>query len=278
MKAFILIFIVFWSSVVFAQNSRLATIYSQIPPIPDKLLCESPGNLVGTISQIESLSAQLNEMRGKLDEESKTERESAYLEMSAGFPTDEELKRVEKLSEEQQRAFWEKIEADQTNLENAVSKNTIKYQAEKEALNHQIGEYNNKHLEMTEAYSKVHVEAMKRKSDKRQIIYNTCMVNNTLTDHGRQQIAEIAVEFCATVSPVMLKNLRFEYAGLKQNMASYSRLTAIELVEFSTLKEEEIYKQNAALLDLTALEVLAQFLNNYKQLFDFLPGSVDNQN
>ena len=60
-------------------------------------------------------------------------------------------------------------------------------------------------------------------------------------------------------------------------MASYSRLTAIEVVGFSTLEEDKILNQNAALLDLTRLEVLAQFLNNYKQLYDFLPGGMDNR-
>ena len=122
MKTFTLAFIMFWGSVVCAQNSQLETIYDQIPPIPDKLLCESPDNLIETIAQIESLSAQLNDLRSKLDEESKIERENAYLEMFAGFPTDEELKSVEKLSEEQQQAFWQKIEADQTNLENTYLK------------------------------------------------------------------------------------------------------------------------------------------------------------
>jgi hypothetical protein len=220
----------------------------------------------------------MEEIRIQLDEELKNNGDKTYNIISAGFPTEEELKKVEKLSEAEQQAFWKKIEDDQTRIEKTIASNSLKYQAEKETLNKKVADYQNELLVIVEEYGKIDYKAGKAKSDKRQKIYNTCIENNSLTKYGQQQMEEISIEFCSVVSPVLLKKLRFEYGNLKQNMSLYRRLTVIELAEFSTLTEEEVSEQNAALLDLNDLEILAQFITNYKSLCDILPGGISNSN
>ncbi|WP_291859992.1 hypothetical protein [Marinilabilia sp.] len=252
-------------------------VYNQITPLPDKLLCENTDNYAETIALIESLSDQLEKIKLNLNQELTTNGDETYKSISAGFPTDEELKKVEKLSEAEQQAYWEKIEANQSQLDNAIADNSLKFQAEKERLNKQVADYQNELLAIVEELSEIHYEATKIKSDKRQKIYNTFIENNTLTEAGKQQIDKISAEFCSVVSPALLKKLRLEYDHLKNNMALYRRLTVIELMEFSTLTEEVVSAQNAALLDLNDLEMLAQFLTNYRNLFNFLPGEFDNQ-
>lgn len=88
---------------------------------------------------------------------------------------------------------------------------------------------------------------------------------------------EISLEFCALVSPILLKKLSFEYDHLKQNMSLYRRLTTIELLEYSALTEEDVSEQNEALLDLNDLEILAQFITDYRTLYEILPGEMNNQ-
>lgn len=276
MKIIISTFMIFIGSVLCAQNSKLETVYNQIPPIPDNLLCESADNYIETIALIESLSVQLEEMRLHLNEELKNNGDETYNTISAGFPTDEELKKVEKLSEAEQQAFWKKIEADQAQINKAIASNNLKYQAERETLNKKVADYHDELLLISEEYSEVHIKAMKAKSDKRQEIYNTCIENNSLNKYGQKQIEEISVEFCSVVSPALLKKLRFEYGNLKQNMSLYRRLTVIELAEFSTLTEEDVSEQNAALLDLNDLEILAQFITDYRNLYNILPGGIEN--
>lgn len=217
-------------------------------------------------------------MRYTLTEELKNNGDETYNTISSGFPTDEELKELEKLSEAEQQAFWKKIEADQEQIDKAIADNNLKYQAEREMLNKKIADCQNELLAISEELSEIHAAAMKVKSDKRQNIYNTCMANNSLTAFGLQQITGIQVEFCSDVSSALLKKLSFEYGNMKQNMSLYRRLTVIELAEFSTLTEDDVCEQNAALLDLNDLEILAQFINSYKNLFYILPGSIDNQN
>ncbi len=267
----------FLCTALFAQNKNLETIYYQIPPVPDKLLCGSGDNYTETIRLIQSLSVQLEEMKLYLNEKLQNDGDKDHNTMSAGFPTDEDLKKVEKLSEAEQQAFWKKIEANQNQLDKTIAYNKLKYQNEREMLNQKVTDYQNELLAISEELSEIHYAAMKVQSDKRQNIYNTCMKNDSLTAYGKQQIAAIDVEFCASVSPAFLKKLRFEYSNLKQNILFYRRLIVIELTEFSTLNEETVYKQNAALIDLTELEILEQFINNYKDLFTILPGSVLNQ-
>ncbi len=277
MKITISTLMVFLGPVLFAQNSKLEMVYNQITPLPDKLLCENTDNYAETIALIESLSDQLEKIKLNLNQELTTNGDETYKSISAGFPTDEELKKVEKLSEAEQQAYWEKIEANQSQLDNAIADNSLKFQAEKERLNKQVADYQNELLAIVEELSEIHYEATKIKSDKRQKIYNTFIENNTLTEAGKQQIDKISAEFCSVVSPALLKKLRLEYDHLKNNMALYRRLTVIELMEFSTLTEEVVSAQNAALLDLNDLEMLAQFLTNYRNLFNFLPGEFDNQ-
>ncbi len=277
MKILISMFMLFIGTGLYAQNNKLEKIYNHLPQVPDKLLCEIAGNYTETLTLIESLSSQLEELKLQLNEDLKINGNETYRTISAGFPTDEELKKVEKLSEAEQQAFWGKIEAEQTLLNQAIAENTLKYQAEKETLTKQVADYQNEFVSILEELSEIHSAAMKVKSDKRQEIYNTCLANQSLTAYGQQQIEKIKVEFCCTVSPVFLKRLRFEYNNLKRNMSSFRRLTIIELAEFSTLNEEDICQQNASLLDLNDLEILAQFINHYKDLFDVLPDSFDNE-
>ena len=277
MKVVLSIFIIFIGAGLYAQNSKLEAIYNQIPPVSDRLLCERADNYAETIALIETLSVQLEEMRVLLNEELKIHGDETYRIISGGFPTDEELKKAEKLSEADQQAFWAKVEAEQSRLDQMIAGNTLKYQAEKEMLNKKVADYQNELTAISAELSQIHYAAMKVNSDKRKEIYNTCMVNNSLTAFGKQQIAMIAVEFCSAVSPVLIKRLRFEYSNLKQNMSLYRRLTIIELAEFSTIKEEDVCRQNASLLDLNDLEILAQFLNSYKDMFNVLPDSTDDQ-
>lgn len=276
MKIIISTFMIFIGTVLCAQVSKLETIYNQIPPIQDKLLCDRADNYIEIIALIGSLSSQLEEMRLHLNEELKINGDETYNVISAGFPTDEELKKVEKLSEAEQQAFWEKIEANQNHADIAIADNLLKYQDEKESLNKKVTDYQNELFAITEEFIEIHHKAMEVKTDKRQHIYNTCMANNSLTAYGEQQMEQIKVEFCSAVSPAILKRLSFEYGNLKQNMSLYRRLIIIELMEFSNLKEEDVHKQNVRLLELNDLEILAQFMNNYGNLFNILPGSIDN--
>lgn len=267
----------FIGSVLFAQNSKLETIYNQIPAPQDKCLCDNAESYSEEMALFESLSAQLEEMRLQLNEDLKNTGDETYNTISAGFPTAEELERVEKLSQEEQQAFWQKIEADQDRADKAIADNTQKYLDEKEKLGKQVRQYQDELLRITEEYGEVHFRASEVKSDKRQEIYNTCIENNTLSEYGQKQIVEISVELCSVVSPAYLKKLRFEYGNLKQNMSLYRRLSVIEIAEFSTLTEEVVCKQNAALLDLNDLEILAQYITSYRMLYDILPGGIDNQ-
>ena len=278
MKTVIISFIVLIGSALSAQNSKLELIYNQIPPLQDKFLCENAEYYTEEMALFESLTNQIEEMRIQLNEALKKNGDETYNIISAGFPTDEELIEVEKLSEEGQRAFWKKMEEDQTRIEKTIASNNIKYQAEKETLNKKVADYQNELLAIAEEYSELNYKAGKVKSDKRQKIFNTCIENNSLTSYGKQQMENISVEFCSVVSPILLKKLRFEYGNLKQNMALYRRLTVIELAEYSTLTEEVVSELNAELLDLNDLEILAQFVTNYKTLYDILPGGIDNQN
>lgn len=263
--------------VLCAQNTKIEAIYNQIPPLQERLLCESADSYIETAELLESLSAQLEEMRLHLNEESKNKGDETYKTISAGSPTAEELDRVDKLSEEDQQAFWQKIEADQERADKVIAGNVQKYQDEKEKLAIQVNQYEDEMLKITEEYSEVHYSASKVKSDKRQEIYNANMENNTLSEKGRKQIEEISVELCSVVSPAYLKKLRFEYGNLKQNMSLTRRLSVIELAAFSMLPEEVVIEQNAAMLDLSDVEILAQFITNYRALFEILPGGMDNQ-
>jgi len=278
MKTLISTFMFFIGSLLCAQNSKLEAIFNQIPPIRDSLLCESAENYTNKMALLESLSAQLEEMRIPLNEELKDKGDATYKTISAGFPTAEELENVEKLSEAAQRAFWKKIEDDQTQIDKAIADNSLKYRAERETINKQVTDYQNKLLAIVEELSETHAAAMKVKTDKREKVYNTCIENNSLTEYGKKQMEEISIEFCSVVSPAYLKRLRFEYSNLKQNMSLYRRLTVIEIAEFSTLTEEAVREQNAALLDLNDLELLAQFITDYRTLYNILPGAIDNQN
>ncbi|MFO7620855.1 MAG: hypothetical protein R6W81_06255 [Bacteroidales bacterium] len=276
MKIIISTFMIFIGSALFAQNSKLETIYSQIPAPQDKFLCDAE-YYAEEMALFESLSAQLEELRLQLNEDLKNTGDETYNTISAGFPTAEELKRVDNLSQEEQQAFWQKIEADQERTDKAIANNTQKYQDEKEKLGIQVTQYQDELLKITEEYSEVHLRASEVKSDKRQIIYDTCMENNTLSKNGQKQIEEISVELCSVVSPVYLKGLRFIYGNLKQNMSLYRRLSVIEIAEFSTLTEEVVCKQNAAQLDLNDLEILSQYITSYRMLYDILPGGINNQ-
>lgn len=277
MKIIFSTFLIFIASVLGAQNIKIEKIYNQIPPIQDKLLCESADSYIKTAELLESLSAQMEEMRLHLNEELKNNGDETYKTISAGAPTAEELKRVDKLSQEEQEAFWQKIEADQERADKVIADNVQKYQDEKEKLDRQVYRYEDVLFKITEEFSEVHYRASKVKSDKRQEIYNTCMENNTLSEHGRKLIDEISVEYCSVVSPAQLKMLRHEYDNLKQNMALHRRLSIIEIAAYSMLTEEVVIEQNAALLDLTDVEILAQFLKNYRAIIEVLPGGIDNQ-
>ncbi|MDT8309392.1 MAG: hypothetical protein RQ866_07655 [Bacteroidales bacterium] len=59
-------------------------------------------------------------------------------------------------------------------------------------------------------------------------------------------------------------------------MAATRRLTAIDLMEYSTLSEEEVCEKNAPILDLSEMGVLIQFIDNFHQVLNFLPGSYEN--
>lgn len=259
-----------------AQSSMQQEIYSQLPAVPDILICENAESYSETTVVLESLLNQLEVIGYQLEEETKIIDETAYNELTSDFPTAEELDAVEKLSEEEQKDFWAKIELNQTKFEETSEKNKLKYRAEKEILVRQLNDYNERYLNMNrQAYEKQNI-AMKVKSDKMQNIYSTCMgTDNKLTEYGKQQIDKIKIEFCEAVSSSYLKALKFEYAGLKLNMSAKKRLAAIEIMEYSPLSEEDIYNINKPALDLTEIGLLIQFINNYKIIFEFLPGSND---
>jgi hypothetical protein len=267
----------FIASVLNAQSNKLESIYNQMPPLPEKCMCQNIEFYEEEMSVFESLTNQLEEIRIQLNEEIKNKGDETYNTISAGFPTEEEFSALEKLSEEEQIAFWEKMEDEQASIHEAIASNSIKYQAEKEALNQKLRDYQDDLLLITEEYVQLDYKAGKVKSDKSRKIYNTCIENDSLSNYGKQQIDEICIEFCSVVSMCLLKKLRFEYSNIKQNMALYRRLMVIELAEFSALSEEVVSVQNAAALDLNDLEILAQYISNYKTLYNILPGGMDNQ-
>lgn len=183
MRIVISAFVLLMGSVLYAQNNKPETIYIQIPPVPEELVCENADNYSESIALIDSLSAQLDRMKRKLNEVLKTKGDETYNTLSAGFPTEEELKNVEKLSEAEQRAFWKKMEDKQTQIEKTIVSNSLKYQTEKEALHKKLADYQEGLLTISEEYSEAHYNAMKAKSDKRQKIYDTCIENNSLNEN-----------------------------------------------------------------------------------------------
>jgi hypothetical protein len=278
MKIQIVSFMVFFSSVLFAQVSSFQAIYNQIPAIPDILLCETADNYNETQNQVNILLSQIEEMKLKLNEEIKINEQKSDIIIQSFFPTDEELKRIEKLSEEEQQAFWEKIEAQQIEIENSISNNSLKYQIEKDSLNQQFAIYREEQIIILEEFSEIHSATMKQTSDKIQNIDETCMgADNRLTEYGKQQIDKIWIEHCEIVSTAYIKRLKFEYLWLKQNIYNNNRLTAIKFMECSTLNEKEVYEQHSQLFDLTELSLIEQFISNYKDLLSFLPSDLDDK-
>ncbi len=264
-------------SLLCAQSNKTEAIYNQILLIDNKLMCDGPDSNIELIAQIESLSTQLEEMKFRLDQELKTDGDKTYNTISDGFPTDEELKRVEKLSEGEQRAFWAKIEAKQMQTEKAIASNSLKFQNEKDSLRKIGAVYHEELFLHTEAFLEIHYAAMKVISDRRQEIYETCMENDSLSNYGKQQIVQSQIQFCAALSPTILNKIKFELSHLKQNMSLHKRLIVIELMEFSLLSEEDILSQNAALLELNEVEILTQIIGSYKGLIDILPGYFGNR-
>lgn len=277
MKNIISAFLLLTGSLLCAQSSKTEAIYNQILLIDNKLMCDSPDSNIELIAQIESLSTQLEEIKFRLDQELKTDGDKTYNTISSGFPTDEELKRIEKLPEGEQRAFWAKIEAKQMQTEKAIASNSLKFQNEKDSLRKIGAVYHEELLLHTEASIEVHYAAMKVISDRRQEIYETCMENDSLSNYGKQQIVQSQIQFCASVSPSMLNKIKFELSHLKQNISLHKRLIVIELMEFSLLSEEDILSQNAALLELSEVEILTQIIGSYKGLIDILPGYFGNR-
>lgn len=272
MKKLLILFSIMISSVFFAKGQQIEELYKQIPAVQDVLICEKAENYKDEIAQIYALSNHLKEIIKKLEEESKIQDESNYQAISGVFPTKEELDSVDKLSEEKQIAYWNSIEMKQTEIETSISINLGKFNDEKESLALELFEYQNEHLQLTEEFSIVHYLAMKEESDKKQDIENRYRnAANNLTEEGKQEIEKIEIEFCAVVSASYLKILKFEYANLKKIMAITRRLAAIEIMESSALSEEEMYIQNAAVLNLSEIELLDQFLTNYITFYSFLP-------
>jgi hypothetical protein len=268
---------VFIGTVLCAQNSKLESIYKQIPPTQDKISCQKAEFYEEEMALFESLTNQIDQLKIQLNEEQKISGDETYNTISAGFPSAEELKRVDKLSEAEQQAFWKKFEDEQTRIAKIIESNTLKYRAEKEAINEKVADYDSKLFALLLEFTDAVYNAGNVKSDKRQKIYDTCTENGSLNKSGQQQIEMICVEFCSVVSPKLLKKLRFEYDNLKQIMALHRRFIIIELAEFSTLSEEVVSKQNAAVLDLSDLEFLSLYIDNYKSLYRILPGEIDNQ-
>lgn len=261
---------IFIGTVLSAQNSKIASIYSQIPPPPEKFTCENSHD--EEMDLLASLMEQLEDMAFQLEEELAISREKTNATLAAAFPTAEELARVEKLPESEQRAFWKKIEDDQAGMSKTVESNKLKYKAEKESLKKKVEQYLNESPENIEYYLEVYHKAGTAKSQKVDKIESNPAIKNK-----KQQVEAACVEFCTIVSPILLKNIRYEYAHLKQNMIMTRRLSVIELAEYSTLTEEELKKQHAAMLDLTDVEMLKQFINDYMGLYDVLPGQMFNQ-
>jgi len=277
MNIIISTFLLLTGSLLCAQSNKTEAIYNQILLIDNKLMCDGPDSNIELIAQIESLSTQLEEMKFRLDQELKTDGDKTYNTISDGFPTDEELKRIEKLSEGEQRAFWAKIEAKQMQTEKAIASNSLKFQNEKDSLRKIGAVYHEELFLHTEAFLEIHYAAMKVISDRRQEIYETCMENDSLSNYGKQQIVQSQIQFCAALSPTIFNKIKFELSHLKQNMSLHKRLIVIELMEFSLLSEEDILSQNAALLELNEVEILTQIIGSYKGLIDILPGYFGNR-
>lgn len=277
MNIIISTFLLLTGSLLCAQSNKTEAIYNQILLIDNKLMCDGPDSNIELIAQIESLSTQLEEMKFRLDQELKTDGDKTYNTISDGFPTDEELKRIEKLSEGEQQAFWAKIEAKQMQTEKAIASNSLKFQNEKDSLRKIGAVYHEELFLHTEAFLEIHYAAMKVISDRRQEIYETCMENDSLSNYGKQQIVQSQIQFCAALSPTILNKIKFELSHLKQNMSLHKRLIVIELMEFSLLSEEDILSQNAALLELNEVEILTQIIGSYKGLIDILPGYFGNR-
>jgi hypothetical protein len=277
MKIIISIFLVLTGLLLCAQNRKTEAIYNQILQIDNKLLCDKPESNIELIENIELLSSALNEMKYQLEEELKTDGNKTYNTISAGFPTDEELKHIEKLTEKEQIAFWAKIEAGQTQTEKAIASNLLKFQNEKDSLLKTAADYHEELRLHTEAFLEVHYAAMKVLSDRRKEIYDNYMENDSLSNYGKQQIVQSQIHFCASVSPSMLNKIKFERNHLKQNISLHKRMIIIELMEYSLLSEDEVLSQNAALLELNDVEILSMFIDSYKTMFDVLPGYNGNK-
>lgn len=278
MKILIGILLVLLFSVVHAQVSSLPAIYNKIPKIQDKLLCESAETYIATIQEIDLLFVQIEEMKHQLNQDLQTNNNKTDNTIQSLFPTDEELKQIEKLSEEEQQAFWEKIEAKDAEIEQTIANNRKRFQTERDSLNEQLAAYQTELLEIVEEFSEIHYAAMKVKSDKMQKINETCIgSDNNLTEYGKEQIGEIKIEYCEIVSDSYLKWLKYEYSWLEKIININKRLTIIDLMEFSTLNEKEVFEQNYQLIALNELEIIEQFIINYKELLSFLPSDLDDK-
>lgn len=260
-----------------AQNSKLDEIYRHIPPIPDKLMCDCADNYLKTISLLDSLAEQLREIKMTLTDEVNHQHRQQTEATSPLFPTEEELKKVEILSEEEQIAFWQKFEARFEKQQETVAANTQKYQAEKEILLQKSADYDKEISARLDEITLTVYQASEVKSKNRQEVYNNYLANNSLTETGKKRLKEISIEFCSAVSPTLLKKLRFEHANLKPRIALLRRLTLIDQLSLSSTPEEKGSQPYEALLDLTELEILAGFLTSYTSIFDYLPGGFDNK-
>lgn len=74
----------------------------------------------------------------------------------------------------------------------------------------------------------------------------------------------------------MLQKLTFQYNNLRDIVFIHERLTVFELMESSLLSKEEICQQNAPLIYQSGLVILSEFLTDYLELYDVLPGEADN--
>lgn len=262
---------------LFAQQSLTDSMYGQIPVLPEVLQCNQPEAYADSRTIIHAMLDKLAEEINTSEEEGKLVREKAYLKLQASFPSDDELKKTEKLTDAEQQAFWADVEAKQSQTDHAIAQNHLRIKDEKHRLSQRLDNYNQQLLELTEKFSEVKYKALKVKADKRQDVYITCCnSNHNLTDEGRQQLEKIKREYCAVVSSAMLQKLTFQYHNLRDIIFIHQRLTAFELMESSLLSEEELYQQNAPLIYQTGLIILSEFLTDYVELYDLLPGAADN--
>ena len=262
---------------LFAQQSLTDSMYGQIPVLPEVLLCNQPEAFADSRNIIHTMLDKLAEEINTSKEEGKLVREKAYLKLQATFPSDDELKKTEKLTDAEQQAFWADVEARQSQTDHAIAQNHLRIKDEKLRLSLQLDSYHQQLLELTEKFSEVKYKALKIKSDQRQDVYITCCnSNHNLTDEGRQQLEKIKREYCEVVSSAMLQKLTFQYNNLRDIVFIHERLTVFELMESSLLSEEEICQQNAPLIYQSGLVILSEFLTDYLELYDVLPGEADN--